>query len=223
MIRRSPSKNLIQPSLMNTPSRRNGLAAFTLIELMAVITIIVLLAGLVVGGMGFVSERQAKEKARVQIALLSKAIEEYKLDMGAYPGSTAAFGGAAATGVGGDYSQVLYTALFMDGFNYTNPSTPPANWTKAQKIYLPELDPRTTKQGWVTTTMGGTPTSNLKITDPWGKNYLYRVPNPDTTKTSYAQNPDFDLWSSGKDMKTKTGDSAADLKHADTKDDIRNF
>ena len=74
---------------MKTNSRR-GQAAFTLIELMAVITIIVILAGLVVGGMGFVSERQAKEKAKVQIALLSKAIEEYKLDMGNYPATTAA-------------------------------------------------------------------------------------------------------------------------------------
>ena len=183
---------------------------------MAVITIIVLLAGLVVGGMGFVSDRQAKEKARVQIALLSKAIEEYKLDMGAYPGSTAAFGGTAATAAGGDFSQVLYTALFKEGYDYTSPTTPPANWTKAQKIYLPELDPRTTKQGWVTTTTGSTPTSGLKITDPWGKPYLYRV-------GANAQNPDFDLWSSGKDMKTKTGATAADLKHADTKDDIRNF
>ena len=68
-------------------TQRNGRAAFTLIELMAVITIIVILAGLVVGGLGFVTERQAKEKAKVQIALLSKAIEEYKLDMGKYPGS----------------------------------------------------------------------------------------------------------------------------------------
>ena len=201
---------------MNTPSRRNGLAAFTLIELMAVITIIVILAGLVVGGMGFVSERQAKEKARVQIAMLSKAIEEYKLDMGAYPGSTAAFGGGTATGAGGDYSKVLYTALFKEGFDYTNPTTPPANWTKAQKIYLPELDPRTTKQGWVTTSTGSTPASGLAITDPWGKPYLYRV-------GANAQNPDFDLWSSGKDMKTKTGATATDLSHADTKDDIRNF
>ena len=66
---------------------RPGYPGFTLIELMAVITIIVILAGLVVGGLGFVNDRQAKEKAKVQIALLSKAIEEYKLDNGVYPPS----------------------------------------------------------------------------------------------------------------------------------------
>jgi general secretion pathway protein G len=198
------------------PQRRHGLAAFTLIELMAVITIIVILAAIVVGGMGFVSDRQAKEKARVQIALLSKAIEEYKLEMGAYPGTSNLYGGGTATAAGGDHSQVLYNALFKEGFDYTNPSTPPANWTKATKIFLPELDPRTTKQGWVATATGNTPPGSLKITDPWGKNYLYRV-------GANAQNPDFDLWSSGKDMKTKTGSADSDLKHADTKDDIRNF
>ena len=40
-------------------SARRGLAAFTLIELMAVVTIIVILAALVVGGTAFVNERQA--------------------------------------------------------------------------------------------------------------------------------------------------------------------
>ena len=52
---------------MKTTSRK-GQAGFTLIELMAVITIIVILAGLVIGGLGYVSENQAKSKAQVQIA-----------------------------------------------------------------------------------------------------------------------------------------------------------
>jgi len=68
-------------------SRRIGRAAFTLIELLAVIAIIVILAGLVVGGMDYANQRSATEKAKTQIALLSKGIEEYKVDMGAYPGT----------------------------------------------------------------------------------------------------------------------------------------
>lgn len=188
---------------------RHGRAAFTLIELMAVITIIVILAGLVVGGMGFVSERQAKEKAKVQIQLLAKAIEEYKLDMGVYPGL------ATDTPAAGNVSKELYQALFKDGYDYTSSSTPPSNWTKATKIYCPELDPRTTKQGWVVTTTGTTPTANLEITDPWGKPYLYR-------KGTNAQNPDFDLWSAGKNGLTKTGNTASDISSKDNKDDIRN-
>lgn len=208
-------------------TQRQGKAAFTLIELMAVVTIIVILAGLVVGGMGFVTERQAKEKARVQIALLSKAIEEYKLDMGVYPGVSNAYGGVAATAAAGtNSSRALYNALFKEGFDYTNPTTPPTTNrnTKAKKIYLPDLDPRVTKQGWVTPTATPTtaPRANLDILDPWGRPYLYRVGTLATgAPNGNAQNPDFDLWSRGKDDRTQT--SAAKLNHADNRDDIKNF
>ena len=195
-------------------TQRNGKAAFTLIELMAVITIIVILAGLVVGGLGFVTERQAKEKARVQIALLSKAIEEYKLDMGKYPGS------AANTPAAGTISAELYDRLFYQGYEFSvNPGRADSTTDpKATKIYLADLDPTATKQGWVKvpTTAGAKPTAGQKIIDPWGKEYYYR-------KGTSAVNPDFDLWSAGKDGKTRTGTAAADMNHVDMRDDIKNF
>ena len=187
--------------------QRSGKAAFTLIELLAVITIIVILAGLVVTGMGFVNERQAKEKARVQIALISKALEEYKLDTGSYPATT-----DTATGVG--QSAELFKALYF-GFNGNGPRD------TNQKVYIAEFDPVTNKQGWTT----GTATAATKVIDPWGNEYRYRsafaaaaanaapAPNPST------QNPDFDLWSSGKDGRS-TPASAADKTN---NDDIKNF
>ena len=92
-------------------TRRTGNAGFTLIELMAVITIIVILAGLVVGGMGFVNERQAKERAKVQLALIAKALEEYKLDMGTYPPT-----GDSASGL--TNTAALWQALFYEGYDY---------------------------------------------------------------------------------------------------------
>lgn len=187
-------------------SSRHGKAAFTLIELMAVITIIVILAALVVSGLSFVNDRQAKDKAKIQIALISKALEEYKLDMGTYPGV------AADTPAAGTVSKELYQALFKDGYDYTSAATPPANWTKATKIYLPTLDPLSSKQGWVAPATGTTPPADVKITDPWGNEYRYR-------KGKDAQNPDFDLWSVGKDAKTNT----ENLKHKDNLDDIKNF
>jgi general secretion pathway protein G len=196
---------------------RRGKAAFTLIELMAVITIIVILAGLVVGGMGFVTERQAKEKAKVQIALLSKAIEEYKLDMGKYPGS------ANDTPAAGTISAELYDRLFFQGVEFGDDSArtdTPAD-PKATKIYLADLDPRSTKQGWVPLPTGfkqdsPKPPATQKILDPWGKEYYYR-------KGTNAVNPDFDLWTAGKDGKTKTATTASDMNNADMKDDIKNF
>jgi general secretion pathway protein G len=193
-------------------TQRKGRAAFTLIELMAVITIIVILAGLVVGGLGFVTERQAKEKAKVQIALLSKAIEEYKLDMGKYPGS------ANDTSATGTISAELYDRLFYQGWEYgDNPSRPETPTDpKATKIYLADLDPTSTKQGWVASSTAAKPPASQKILDPWGNEYLYR-------KGSNAVNPDFDLWSKGKDGVTKTTTTAADMIHKDMRDDIKNF
>jgi type II secretion system protein G len=193
-------------------NRRPVRAAFTLIELMAVITIIIILAALVVGGMAFSTDRQAKEKAKTQVALLSKAIEEYKLDMGKYPGTTDNTGGTAGTGV----SAQLYQALFYEGYEYQKQANPPATWTKATKIYLPELDPRSSKQGWVTSVTSGEPPASTAIIDPWGQEYRYR-------KGKDAQNSDFDLWSIGKDARSQTGNSDAQINHRENKDDIRNF
>lgn len=200
---------------MKTPSRRQS-AAFTLIELMAVITIIVILAGLVVGGMGYVNEKQAREKAKVQIALLSKALEEYKLDNGTYPPTTNK-SGAFTNATGTSTSSILFDYLYWDS-DRDNTGVPQDT---DQKIYLPELDPANNKQGWTT----GTAAKNLTITDPWGNQYCYRsamgAPNAQGVASPNAatQNPDFDLWSMGKDGKSRP-DTA---NHADNLDDIRNF
>jgi general secretion pathway protein G len=201
-----------QPITMKTPSHRHP-AAFTLIELMATITIIVILAGIVVGGMGYVGEKQAVEKAKVQIALLSKAIEEYKLDMGFYPPTGNV---TSASGKGGtSTSRILFSHLYFDSDQ--DGSGVPGDTD--QKIYLPELDPQNNKQGWTI----GTADANTFITDPWGNQYCYRSAlNASGNPNSAARNPDFDLWSMGKDGKTRAGVNDS-LNHADNRDDIRNF
>lgn len=186
-------------------ARRIGKAAFTLIELMVVITIIVILAGLVVGGMEYANQRSAAEKAKTQIALLSKGIEEYKLDMGAYP-ATDNISGSLTTSAGSSTSSIIFNALY---------------WTPAsgnQRIYLPELDPATTKQGWTT----GTASATTTITDPWGNQYCYRSATSATGATNNSTiNADFDLWSMGKDGKTNA--SSANTTISTNADDIRNF
>jgi general secretion pathway protein G len=169
--------------------KRSG---FTLIELLAVITIIVILAGIVVGGLKFAQERQARDKAKLQVSLIEKALEEYKLDNGSYP--------AAANPTGAGQSNMLYRALYWDGAS---------DATRTRKIYVPELDPATTKQGWIEGTG-----ASATIKDPWGQEYRYRAGNS-------AVNPDFDFWSVGKDGKTSTSTTTPDNK--DTRDDIRNF
>jgi prepilin-type N-terminal cleavage/methylation domain-containing protein len=208
---------------------RIGRPAFTLIELMAVITIIVILAGLVVGGLGYVNERQARSKSQVQIALLSKALEEYKLDMGQYPPTGNKTGNLTAAGTG--TSAFLYQALFKEGYDYNKAATPPTTWVnKATRIYLPELDPTSSNQGWVTKPTGTNPpppaTSN--VLDPWGNQYCYRTEfsgaTPPKANTN-TQNPGFDLWSMGKDGKSNAGNPSmiSPATNNTNKDDIRNF
>ena len=200
---------------MKTNSRK-GKAAFTLIELMAVITIIVILAGLVVGGLGYVSEKQASSKAKVQIALISKALEEYKMDMGLYAA------GAANSTDGKTQSRYLYEKLFYEGYEYSNnPNRPDPTNVKATKIYLPELDPRTSKQGWVDPIdPSATPPTTNTIKDPWGTEYRYRPSkNSAGAANTSAVNPDFDLWSTGKDA-TSNPTTPSDKTN---RDDIRNF
>jgi len=186
-------------------ARRIGQAAFTLIEMMVVITIIIILAGLVVGGMEYANQRSASEKAKTQIALLSKGIEEYKLDMGAYP-ATGNITGSLTTSAGSSTSAIIFNALYF------------APLSANQRIYLPELDPATSKQGWTT----GTASATTTITDPWGNQYCYRSAISATGATNNSTvNPDFDLWSMGKDGKSNAANpSTTDSLNAD---DIRNF
>lgn len=194
-------------------NHRNGKAAFTLIELMAVITIIVILAALVISGMGFVTERQAKEKAKIQIQLISKALEDYKLDNGSYPASS-----NTADGTG--QSSILFAALYM---GYTPDGNPPANTDASNpaKIYISDLDPVTNKQGWTS----GTVKKDTKIMDPWGHEYRYRSAMGAAADGGAAKpndstiNPDFDIWSAGKDGKSNPASASDKMNN----DDIKNF
>lgn len=154
---------------------------FTLMELLVVIAIIVILAGLTMGGLGYMQRNQATQKAKAQIAMLSTGLEEYKLDFGKYP---------VATGNG---SNTLYKALYWD----SNNDNKGVDTDTAQRIYLPELDPTSTKQGWSSNT---TASANNTIKDPWGLDYNYRsgTTASGAVNTS-AKNPDFDIWSYGPD------------------------
>lgn len=168
-------------------------------ELLVVVALIVILAGLTIGGMSFVNQKVAREKAGVQLKLLEGAIQNYYSDNRKYPVNEDA--------MGNNGSEVLYKALYEDGMDAKT------SGTTGVAIYLADLDPNLNKEGkggqqWIRSSGGG---ASVKIVDPWGNPYLYR-----TGKN--AQNPDFDVWSAGKDGKTN-----ADPKHKDCKDDIKNF
>ena len=62
--------------------------SFTLIELMAVVAVIAILAGLVLGGAGAVRQRAARGEAKAEIAAIEAGLARYQMDFGSYPTST---------------------------------------------------------------------------------------------------------------------------------------
>ena len=59
--------------------------AFTLIELLAVVMVILILAGIMFGVAGYVQKKMQTAVARTQLAAMSAALESYKADWGYYP------------------------------------------------------------------------------------------------------------------------------------------
>jgi len=68
--------------------RPQKIGSFTLIELMAVVAIIGILAGLVLGGAGAVRARAARGQAKAEIAAIEAGLARYQMDFGGYPVSS---------------------------------------------------------------------------------------------------------------------------------------
>ena len=65
--------------------RKPPTSAFTLLEMLVVLAIIVILAGLVLAVGGYVQKKSALSRAEGEIAMLASACENYKSDNGNYP------------------------------------------------------------------------------------------------------------------------------------------
>ncbi len=178
---------------MKTNRFRRAAAGFSLMELVVVVALIVALAALTMGGLSFMEQKKARSTAALQIKLLENALQDYHSDNRSFPSNP------NSEGLNG--SEELFKALYQDPFDADT------------KVYLAELDPDTHGEGkggqaWVRKS-----SVSAEIVDPWGNPYRYR-----SGDSPGAINPDFDLWSMGKDGRTN-----ADPKHADCLDDIRNF
>ena len=84
-IKNQESKILNTPSSLNPFIPLRTMAAFTLIELLAVITIIGILAGLTLGAAGAVRRHGATSTAKAEVAALQAACDRYFADNNAYP------------------------------------------------------------------------------------------------------------------------------------------
>jgi type II secretory pathway pseudopilin PulG len=157
-------------------------AAFTLIELIVVTTVIIILTGLVLSTVAYVQKKGARARAETEIAAMSAACESYKADNGVYPNNadtnsldprTSGDPGATAYSLASLY---LYKQLSGDSS---------ANRSPTLKSYM-EFKPK------MLLPAGGAG-SVTAITDPFGYSYGYSTANQaDATK---GYNPTFDLWS----------------------------
>jgi type II secretory pathway pseudopilin PulG len=159
-------------------------SAFTLIELIVVIAIIIVLAGLILSTVGYVQKKGARSRAETEIAAMSAACESYKADNGIYPRDNATNGytdslDARTSGDPANYqsaSLYLYTQL-----SATNPDGSTIAGARSYFSFKPNmLSPR----------------QSLPITaivDPFGNSYGYSTANQAAPANGY--NPTFDLWS----------------------------
>ncbi len=60
-------------------------SGFTLIEMLVVLVIIMVLAGIIVGAAKYARTKAARSRAQAEIAAIETALESYKSDYGAYP------------------------------------------------------------------------------------------------------------------------------------------
>jgi general secretion pathway protein G len=180
---------------MKTVSQCRRASGFTLVELLTVIAIIMILAGLTVGGLSFYNRKVAEDKTRLQLKLLAAGLEAYFGENGEYP--------LADDANGKGNTDKLYEALFYDTDNDGNSYQDDDD----QEIFLPELDPASNSQGWIAGTG-----ENVKLIDGFGNEYRYRR----MTNPTEMRNPDFDLWSMGADGKT----NATTIVDPENKDDL---
>jgi len=183
--------------------------AFTLIELIVVVTVIVILTGLVLSTVGYVQKKAARSRAETEIAAMSAALECYKADNGIYPRDLTANTATDALNartmldpVTTDATLykaaglVLYRALSGDrnvdravtdadkNFNIDGSalSPPLAQLPQSYFAFKPNMLSPSGGSGAVTA-----------ITDSFGNSYGYSTANQYDPNKGY--NPTFDVWS----------------------------
>jgi len=103
-----PIGNLASKSyLSGGTTTQRAPSGFTLVELLVVITLIGILAGLTLSTLGYVNRKGAESRAKAEVITLSAAIDNYKLDFGAYPEAD-------------ESGEILYRELTGQGENNTN-------------------------------------------------------------------------------------------------------
>ena len=178
--------------------------AFTLVEIITVIAIIVALAAMTVGGLSFAQKKAKVGRTRVFVASVGQALEQYRADNGFFP-----FGDGLK-----DSTEQVYIALSGDGeLQYAQDTgvavktNPDGEVDEGAQVYLDTLNPGNIgKSRNVKSSAAG-----YVIVDAWKdlndttqRQELYYRHDPDEDSANQDPNKmnppsDFDLWSLGPD------------------------
>jgi prepilin-type N-terminal cleavage/methylation domain-containing protein len=162
--------------------RKRPQSAFTLLEMMVVVAIIVVLAGLVVGVAGYATKRSAQARATGEIKMLESGCENYKSDNGAYPREVLTSGQPGVTDLISPKNNFTPTAtqytnasLFLykelTGDKKGSGTTPDGVPDDGEPRYLKDLDPRILNVRRDTSTKAIREVRYLQ--DPFGFSYGY--------------------------------------------------
>jgi type II secretory pathway pseudopilin PulG len=176
---------VIPSSFVIRHSSFRATGAFTVIELLVTITIILVLAGLILATSGYVRTKAKRSRAGAEIAAISAALENYRADNGTYPTDTAnGTSNALDARTMFNPAAVQYTAASF--FLYQELSGDSAgNRVPTGKSYFsfqPNMLLPADQAQAVTA-----------IADPFGHSYGYSTANQANPSKGY--NPTFDLWS----------------------------
>ena len=144
--------------------------AFTLIELLTVIAIIGILAGITFGVVGGVQNRAAISQCRTELAALASALESYKRQYGDYPQA----GSGAWTDLTSNETKLLQALVGRRG---------PTGNAMTGKLFIDvakfslssSVDPLTAANQ-----------DSVKIQDPWGRDYFYFYKSAGWAAPSYT-------------------------------------
>jgi type II secretory pathway pseudopilin PulG len=167
------------------------IAAFTLIELLTVITIIIVLAGLILATIGYVQKKGARSRAEAEIAAISAACESYKADNGIYPSTNNTNNLDPATAFDPTKNDLAkYAAASFDLYAALT-----GDLNGDRQIGAGE----TGKSYMAFKPNQLSPTDQTKpvqyVRDPFGNSYGYSTAKASNPGGTAGYNPTFDLWS----------------------------
>lgn len=169
-----------------------GSRGFSLIELMVVVSIMVILAGLLIGSLPGIQTKINRGKVEAFIAELESGLSRYQIDNGAYPQNPVSGDSVEARDTSGILgATVLYKHLSGD-WNLTGSAVDSAN--DDEKIYVHKLDYEGNQSAKEprSTTLGG----EFMVVDSYGNQIRYLAQPPNITVSERkTYNPTYDIWS----------------------------